>query len=197
MSRSHEFGSLHQVDLSAYRRISLWYVPLHLPSAILFMLAIIAQASGVLACPANANLLASWTRPRYVFRVSSEKYPLLIAFLLQAWYTQNLQISIPVTVVAGLVAILILWFFIRSKFVDLRLSCDKETLLIPTSLSIFFFLLSTGVRRCCGNRKAPASRAVLVTPPMGRTLGHERLASFETHGYDRNADGSRTLARSR
>ena len=137
MPRSHQFGSLHQVDLPAYRRISLWYVPLHLPSAILLMLAIIAQASGVLACPANANLLASWTRPRYVFRVSSEKYPLLIAFLLQAWYTQNLQISIPVTVVAGLVAILILWFFIRSKFVDLRLSCDKETLLIP-HLYLFF-----------------------------------------------------------
>jgi hypothetical protein len=139
MSRSHEFGSLHQVDLSAYRRISLWYVPLHLPSAILLMLAIIAQASGVLACPANANLQASWTRPRYVFRVSSEKYPLLIAFLLQAWYTQNLQISIPVTVVAGLVAILILWFFIRSKFVDLRLSCDKETFTHPYTF-IYFFL---------------------------------------------------------
>lgn len=64
---------------------------------------------------------------------------MLIAFLLQAWYTQNLQISIPVTVVAGLVAILILSFIIRSEFVDLGLSSDKEILLIiPTSLSILF-----------------------------------------------------------
>ena len=138
MSRPYEFSSLHQVDLPAYRRISLWCVPLHLPSAILLMLAIIAQASGVLACPANANLLASWTLRRYVFRVSSGKCPLLIAFLLQAWYTQNLQISIPVTVVAGLVAIIFLWFLIRSKFADLERSCDKEILLIPTSLFIFF-----------------------------------------------------------
>ncbi|KIM48454.1 hypothetical protein M413DRAFT_440195 [Hebeloma cylindrosporum] len=84
----------------------------------------------------------------------------------KAWYTQNLQISIPVTVVAGLVAILFLWFLIRS------------------------------VRRCCGNRKEPPSRAVLVTPPMGRATTHERLASFDPHGYDRTggAGGSRTLA---
>ena len=130
-----------------------------------------------------------------------EAPPLLIAFLLQAWYTQNLQISIPVTVVAGLLAILILWFLIRSKFVDLGLSCDKEILLIiPTSLSIFSppFLLLTGVRRCCGNRKPAASRAALVTPPMGRALAHERLASFDQHRYNRNsAYGSRSLAGSR
>ena len=142
MPGPHEFSSLHQVDLPAYRRISLWYVQLHLPSAILLMLAIIAQASGVLACPASANLLASWTRRRYVLRVSSEKHPLLIAFLLQAWYTQNLQISIPVTVVAGLVAILVLWFLIRSKLVDLELLCDKDILLI-----VVYFCLPTIDRR--------------------------------------------------
>ncbi|KAF8971590.1 zinc metalloprotease [Flammula alnicola] len=78
----------------------------------------------------------------------------------KAWYVQNLQIAIPVTVVAGLLAILILWFLIRS------------------------------VRRCCGKRKRPGSRAVLaVSPPMSGAATHERLASF---GYD-SAPGSRLM----
>lgn len=34
----------------------------------------------------------------------------------QAWFTQNLQIAIPVAVVAGLVAVLILWFLGRGAF---------------------------------------------------------------------------------
>ncbi|KAF8887708.1 Metallo-peptidase family M12-domain-containing protein [Infundibulicybe gibba] len=43
----------------------------------------------------------------------------------KAWYTQNLQIAIPITVVAGLVALLLLWAILRS------------------------------VRRCCVSRKKP------------------------------------------
>ncbi|KAJ3512734.1 hypothetical protein NLJ89_g3351 [Agrocybe chaxingu] len=65
----------------------------------------------------------------------------------KAWYTQNLQISIPVTVVAGLVAILLLWAIIRS------------------------------VRRCCGSRQRPASRAVLTAVPS--MSAHERLNSHD------------------
>ncbi|KAF8895037.1 Metallo-peptidase family M12-domain-containing protein [Gymnopilus junonius] len=85
----------------------------------------------------------------------------------KAWYVQNLQIAIPVSVVAGLVAILLLWFLLRS------------------------------VRRCCGSRRQPASRAVLpVTPPMVKTTSHERLASFDAYAPDR-AGGSRTLPGSR
>jgi len=81
----------------------------------------------------------------------------------KAWYTQNLQISIPVTVVAGLVTLMLLWALIRS------------------------------VRRCCRNRKQPAARAVRVIPPMAT---HERLASFDPHGYDGTGGGSRRLTRS-
>lgn len=36
-------------------------------------------------------------------------------YLYKAWYTQNLQIAIPVTVVAGLVALLLLWALISGK----------------------------------------------------------------------------------
>ncbi|PPQ90437.1 hypothetical protein CVT25_014955 [Psilocybe cyanescens] len=83
----------------------------------------------------------------------------------KAWYVQNLTISIPITVVAGLVAILLLWAIYR------------------------------GLSRCCGSRQQPRSRAVLAVPPapMARTATHERLASFDPRaGYDRPR-GSRTL----
>jgi len=35
MSGPLEFRSLHQIDIPSYRRISLWYVPIHPPSTIL------------------------------------------------------------------------------------------------------------------------------------------------------------------
>lgn len=34
---------------------------------------------------------------------------------MQAWYTHNLQISIPVTIVVGIIVILILWGITRCK----------------------------------------------------------------------------------
>lgn len=37
------------------------------------------------------------------------------SFIIQAWYTQNLQISIPVTIVAALVVFLILWAIFRGE----------------------------------------------------------------------------------
>ncbi|KAF9480428.1 zinc metalloprotease [Pholiota conissans] len=69
----------------------------------------------------------------------------------KAWYVQNLQIAIPVTVVAGLIAILILWFLIRS------------------------------VRRCCGSRQRRDLRTLQgpVAPAMTRAATHERLASYD------------------
>jgi len=74
----------------------------------------------------------------------------------KAWYTQNLQISIPVTVVAGLVVLLILWAVIR------------------------------GLVRCCARRKVPATRAVLAsTPAMARVSTHERLLSFDGQSSNR------------
>ena len=42
-------------------------------------------------------------------------------FLSQAWYLANLQIAIPVTVVAGLVVLSLLWGIIRGSYIFNRL----------------------------------------------------------------------------
>ncbi|KAF8168348.1 zinc metalloprotease [Crassisporium funariophilum] len=70
----------------------------------------------------------------------------------KAWYTQNLQISIPVTVVAGLVAILLIWGIVRA------------------------------VRRCCVRKQPPSRAVPATTPSMARSANHERLASYDTRG---------------
>lgn len=67
----------------------------------------------------------------------------------KAWYTSNLQIAIPVTIVAGLILLLILW-------------------------AIF-----SGIRRCCaGSRASRASRALAMAPAASVTQ-HRRLPSYE------------------
>ncbi|TFK41413.1 zinc metalloprotease [Crucibulum laeve] len=80
----------------------------------------------------------------------------------KAWYTQNLQISIPVTIVAALVALLLLW------------------------------ALFTAVRRCCGGGKRGRNTAVIVPGGgvlrNSTRSQHERLASYDpTRPYDRTA----------
>ncbi|KAF8807176.1 zinc metalloprotease [Phlegmacium glaucopus] len=81
----------------------------------------------------------------------------------KAWYLANLQIAIPVTIVVGLVVLLLLWCIIRA------------------------------VGRCCGGRKQPSSRAVLVAarPSMTRPVSHVRLASYDRPDYVRY--GQRTV----
>lgn len=54
----------------------------------------------------------------------------------KAWYTQNLQIAIPVTIVAGLVALLLLWAIFR-----------------------------TVKRCCCGGRRKPATTTFIASVP--------------------------------
>ncbi|KAJ3562878.1 hypothetical protein NP233_g9304 [Leucocoprinus birnbaumii] len=73
-----------------------------------------------------------------------------------AWYTQNLQIAIPVTIVAGLVALLLLWAIIRA------------------------------VRRCCfGRRPSQTTTFVATVPPAMSTQHHRRLSSYDRNapGY--------------
>ncbi|KAJ7585607.1 Metallo-peptidase family M12-domain-containing protein [Mycena floridula] len=69
----------------------------------------------------------------------------------KAWYTQNLQIAIPVTVVAGLVAIILLWFIIR------------------------------GILRCIRGRDPAlrGSPRPLTLDPAMASARHERLTSFD------------------
>ncbi|KAF4605679.1 hypothetical protein EYR40_004468 [Pleurotus pulmonarius] len=68
----------------------------------------------------------------------------------KAWYTQNLQISIPVTVAAGILALLLLWALI------------------------------TAVRRCCVGRRgrSPTMTPVIVDPALAR-IRHQRLDSVD------------------
>ncbi|KAF4572473.1 hypothetical protein EYR36_006978 [Pleurotus pulmonarius] len=68
----------------------------------------------------------------------------------KAWYTQNLQISIPVTVAAGILALLLLW------------------------------ALFTAVRRCCVGRRgrSPTMTPVIVDPALAR-IRHQRLDSVD------------------
>ncbi|KAF9560200.1 zinc metalloprotease, partial [Agrocybe pediades] len=86
----------------------------------------------------------------------------------KAWYVQNLQIAIPVTIVAGLLALAVLWCLIRS------------------------------VVRCCGSRQQPPSRrgvVLNVASPMTRSATHERLASVDPHGSDRAAGRTSRILR--
>jgi hypothetical protein len=84
----------------------------------------------------------------------------------KAWYVQNLQIAIPVTVVAGLFVLLILWAIVRS------------------------------IMRCCvRSRRRPAVTIspTASTVPIAR---HERLTSYDPYAYDggptRTIPGSNT-----
>jgi len=81
----------------------------------------------------------------------------------KAWYLANLQIAIPVTVIAGLVVLLLLWGIVRA------------------------------VRRCSGRRQLPRSQGMLVSaiPPMLKPVGHKRLSSSDRP--DNMKDGKRTL----
>jgi len=67
----------------------------------------------------------------------------------KAWYTQNLQIAIPVTIVAGLFVLAILWFIIRS------------------------------ISRCMARRKAVNQPRRTLTLNPNVPLQHERLASAD------------------
>lgn len=61
------------------------------------------------------------------------------------------------------------------------------------------FICATGVRRCCGSRQRRSDKRAmqaLAVPAMARAATHERLASFDPHGYA-NAPGSRILPGSR
>ncbi|KAF9529466.1 zinc metalloprotease [Crepidotus variabilis] len=67
----------------------------------------------------------------------------------KAWYTSNLQISIPVTVVAGLVALFMLYALIRA------------------------------LRRCCGARTRDRSTPITGVIVADRPPSHERLMSYD------------------
>ncbi|KAF5377173.1 hypothetical protein D9615_006432 [Tricholomella constricta] len=70
----------------------------------------------------------------------------------KAWYTQNLQIAIPVTVVAGLILLLILWG------------------------------VAKGIARCCGYRKpiAPTSEPALARVQHQRIESYDRHGGYPT-----------------
>jgi hypothetical protein len=78
--------------------------------------------------------------------------PYLTHFLSQAWYLANLQIAIPVTVVAGLVVLLLVWGIIRGSYISAIVIRSPLT-----DCDYFYFYLSLiGVRRCCGGKKHPS-----------------------------------------
>jgi len=69
----------------------------------------------------------------------------------KAWYRANLQISIPVTIIAGLVVLLLLWGIVRA------------------------------VRRCCGRKHPGSQAVlVAATPSMTKQASHARLASHDS-----------------
>ncbi|KAJ7151650.1 Metallo-peptidase family M12-domain-containing protein [Mycena filopes] len=77
----------------------------------------------------------------------------------KAWFTQNLQIAIPVAIVAGLVALLIIWF------------------------------IASAMWRCCRGRPSyPVAVAPMMAPPMapgpglGPEMRHQRLGSWDRPG---------------
>ncbi|KAF7340165.1 Zinc metalloprotease [Mycena venus] len=67
----------------------------------------------------------------------------------KAWFTQNLQIAIPVAIVAGLVAILLLWF------------------------------IGSALLRCCRGRPGYDKYPTPIMPPQGPDMRHQRLGSYE------------------
>ncbi|KAG6841536.1 hypothetical protein C0991_009901 [Blastosporella zonata] len=82
----------------------------------------------------------------------------------KAWYTQNLQIAIPVTIVAGLVLLLILWGIAKCR------SYSPFLRYFPLT-----HLPHAGIARCCGYRN-PA-------PSMIKAQ-HQRLESQDRNsGY--------------
>ncbi|KAF8213764.1 Metallo-peptidase family M12-domain-containing protein [Mycena galopus ATCC 62051] len=69
----------------------------------------------------------------------------------KAWFTQNLQIAIPVSIVAGLVAILLLW------------------------------VIGSAMLRCCRGRPDYAAPAPIMPPQgQGPDMRHQRLGSFDS-----------------
>jgi hypothetical protein len=79
----------------------------------------------------------------------------------KAWYLANLQIAIPVTIVAGLLVLLLVWGIIR------------------------------GVRRCCGGQKHPRTQPMLPagTPALIKP-DHIRLPSHDRSDYVRDSEGT-------
>jgi len=79
----------------------------------------------------------------------------------KAWYLANLQIAIPVTIIAGLVVLLLLWGIIRA------------------------------VRRCRSRRQLPRSQGVLTSAALlVKPVGHKRLSSYYRSEYDGTLRGS-------
>ncbi|KAJ7652010.1 zinc metalloprotease [Mycena polygramma] len=73
----------------------------------------------------------------------------------KAWFTQNLQIAIPVAIVAGLVAILLLWVFVSA------------------------------ILRCCRGRRPDYAGTGYPPPIMvapGPDMRHQRLGSYDRSG---------------
>ncbi|KAH0590161.1 hypothetical protein H2248_000335 [Termitomyces sp. 'cryptogamus'] len=76
----------------------------------------------------------------------------------KAWYTQNLQIAIPVTIVAGLVVLFILWAIARS------------------------------IARCCGHRRTiPSSEPAFTRAQHQRIQSWDRPAAFLSSGTIQSA----------
>ena len=84
----------------------------------------------------------------------------------QAWYTQNLQIAIPVTVVAGILLLFLLWILVGGSY--LIIVCDRKSDLC----------LLIAVIGCCKSnrramikeqhlREATISSYTFSQPPMG------------------------------
>jgi hypothetical protein len=65
------------------------------------------------SCVAGKCQAAGFLDTAKVYIYSRDHRSASHSFIIQAWYTQNLQISIPVTIVAALVAFLVLWAIFR------------------------------------------------------------------------------------
>ncbi|TFK76635.1 hypothetical protein BDN72DRAFT_872 [Pluteus cervinus] len=76
----------------------------------------------------------------------------------KAWYMQNLQIAIPVTVVAGLVAILLLW----AMFKSMRRCCWRQPKSVPVADPV---LRPTGMRTAYDERSRAYDRPAGLRAP--------------------------------
>ncbi|KAL0945556.1 hypothetical protein HGRIS_014717 [Hohenbuehelia grisea] len=85
----------------------------------------------------------------------------------KAWYTQNLQIAIPITIVAGIVALFIIWA-----------------------------LVAAIIRCCCGRRDRDIKPAVAVDPALAR-VRHQRLGSVDSGPFISQPGMSEPVSRSR
>ncbi|KAJ7789469.1 zinc metalloprotease [Mycena olivaceomarginata] len=93
----------------------------------------------------------------------------------KAWFTQNLQIAIPVAIVAGLVALLLIWVIGGGACFVLVSSMDRW----PFIGTETFFSAILALLRCCRGRPNYAGYPAPSMPPPGPDMRHQRLGSYE------------------